>query len=878
MKKPNRINPMRDSLHRLALAGSPARIASSLAALAFAATLARSQVISGGDFQLYKPDSTTVTAAFTDGWGVAWEGASPNDMLVNADGSGLLTYSDSTTGTTADLLQWTKTRGGANILPNGPGGSHALNAFATWGGHTQVETVGSLHTVALGQTITITAMVGGGVGGPMGGDLTFGLYDTTLGVPIVASSLVNVNPADNADFQMISRTYGPTALAGHIGSSTKIVLGAELTNPFGGAIIFDDVTLTTSVPDTTAPTLTSIVDNKSGGPIVINEPVTYTVTFSESMAAATVEAADFANTSLTAMTVDSVTPTANPAIFTVVAKPLEAGTLRLQVMLGATLTDLEGNLLDADPAISDDTTIVVDDTPPATTTITVVSSGSPTTYGQNVTFTATVSPTPSGGTVQFWNGESFLESSDPVTVNTSTGEATISTTGLDVGAHEITAVYSGNYAFATSITDAPPLSQVVGKAPLTVTATDLIRPINTANPDPFIYQITGYQNGENLATSGVTGTPLLTTTAVLSSPIGAYPITCAVGDLAAANYSFTPVNGTLTVAELVDTFSVNFYAPGVTSVEHETNNLLVPANLPAGFGEFFTVGWTNVDAPFGLPEPRLPQTLTSNMGSAANFIFKNMRNGWVYNGERTTLLGDGNGNMMDGHVNSTLDPGDGSEKFDMEMTDIPFAKYDVIFYLGANEEQFGDGTGVIVFNGGSERAFKLAPGRFDGTFTEMVDATTEGNYIVFRGVTGSSFTTQTWGAGDNGFNHIGPFGFQIRKSSAASGFATWADANNATGQTPDQDHDNDGVDNGVEYFMGQTGSSFTANPSLNASNAISWPASATYAGTYEVQTSPDLATWTNVDPRPVAVDGTLSYTLPTGLGKQFVRLLVTPTP
>ena len=112
----------------------------------------------------------------------------------------------------------------------------------------------------------------------------------------------------------------------------------------------------------------------------------------------------------------------------------------------------------------------------------------------------------------------------------------------------------------------------------------------------------------------------------------------------------------------------------------------------------------------------------------------------------------------------------------------------------------------------------------------------------------------------------------------SSGFATWAAANGATGQTPDQDHDNDGVENGIEYFMGQTGSSFTAMPGLDEFNTITWPASATYEGTYEVQTSPDLVTWTNVDPKPLPSDGNLSYLLPTGLGKQFVRLLVTPAP
>jgi len=114
-------------------------------------------------------------------------------------------------------------------------------------------------------------------------------------------------------------------------------------------------------------------------------------------------------------------------------------------------------------------------------------------------------------------------------------------------------------------------------------------------------------------------------------------------------------------------------------------------------------------------------------------------------------------------------------------------------------------------------------------------------------------------------------------------YGTWA-LTNAPGQTPDQDYDNDGVENGIEYFMGQTGSSFTVMPGLDATNKITWPMVPTYAGTYEVQTSTDLVNWMNVDPKPEPSGGslnyTVSYTLPTGApgGKSFVRLLVTPTP
>jgi hypothetical protein len=109
-------------------------------------------------------------------------------------------------------------------------------------------------------------------------------------------------------------------------------------------------------------------------------------------------------------------------------------------------------------------------------------------------------------------------------------------------------------------------------------------------------------------------------------------------------------------------------------------------------------------------------------------------------------------------------------------------------------------------------------------------------------------------------------------------YDTWAKKNGATGQTPDQDHDNDSVANGIEYFMGETGSSFTAQPGLDGSNTVTWTKDPAYNGAYEVQTSPDLSFWTNVDPRPVPAGGNLSYPLPTNLGKQFVRLLVTPAP
>ncbi len=85
--------------------------------------------------------------------------------------------------------------------------------------------------------------------------------------------------------------------------------------------------------------------------------------------------------------------------------------------------------------------------------------------------------------------------------------------------------------------------------------------------------------------------------------------------------------------------------------------------------------------------------------------------------------------------------------------------------------------------------------------------------------------------------------------------------------------------------MGQSGTGFTALP-VPVSNVVTWTMGATYSGTYGtdyvVQTSPDLTTWTaateGVGAGFVVVTPATSvaYTLPTGSGKLFVRLLVNP--
>ena len=108
-------------------------------------------------------------------------------------------------------------------------------------------------------------------------------------------------------------------------------------------------------------------------------------------------------------------------------------------------------------------------------------------------------------------------------------------------------------------------------------------------------------------------------------------------------------------------------------------------------------------------------------------------------------------------------------------------------------------------------------------------------------------------------------------AAATSGYATWA-ATYAGGQSADKDYNHDGVQNGIAYFMGATG--LATNPSV-VNGKVAWPHSASATGiTYQVLSSPNLTTWTDVTADAVDAGGVLTYTLPKSNPAGFVRLKV----
>ena len=121
----------------------------------------------------------------------------------------------------------------------------------------------------------------------------------------------------------------------------------------------------------------------------------------------------------------------------------------------------------------------------------------------------------------------------------------------------------GNYAITNSIGSLVATNYAVSLtngtltvtgAVLTATANNATRAYGAANP-VFTVSYSGFVNGDG--TNVLSGTPLLSTSALTNSPVGSYVITNSLGTLVATNYTVSLTNGTLTVTGAVLTATVN---------------------------------------------------------------------------------------------------------------------------------------------------------------------------------------------------------------------------------------------------------------------------------------------------------------------------------
>jgi len=237
---------------------------------------------------------------------------------------------------------------------------------------------------------------------------------------------------------------------------------------------------------------------------------------------------------------------------------------------------------------------------PAATAIMLTSSRNPSTFGEAITFTATVTSdagTPTGDV-------RFTETAAGMVLGTATlanGVATLSTAALPVGSFSITAEYFGNVSFAGSSTSS--LTQVVAAIPTTMVLSSSSPAATVGQPVTFTATVTPsptdspastvtFQDGATVLGSGsltADGAATLTTTALAA---GAHSITAtydgsasfgASSDTLVQRVAKTPTSTALTAKP-------NPARPGQTVRLTATVSLTPPATEPVSGTVTFRAG------------------------------------------------------------------------------------------------------------------------------------------------------------------------------------------------------------------------------------------------------------------------------------------------
>jgi hypothetical protein len=193
---------------------------------------------------------------------------------------------------------------------------------------------------------------------------------------------------------------------------------------------------------------------------------------------------------------------------------------------------------------------------------------------QNITYGGTVPPL-NATYAGFVNGDNAGSLTTPPTLSTLANQLS------PAGPYTITAsgAVDPNYSISYQ-----PGTLTVDKALLTVTADNKAMSLGGPLP-PLTVRYTGFVNGDNAAS--LAAQPTASTTATPASPAGNYPITASGGS--SSNYSFSYVDGTLTVATAV----LNITASPSGSVYGDP---LVPTgSLPISY-----TGFLNGDGPNSL--------------------------------------------------------------------------------------------------------------------------------------------------------------------------------------------------------------------------------------------------------------------------------------
>ena len=499
---------------------------------------------------------------------------------VAVDGSGSVFVADSTTNT---ITEHSVEENTTFAFGTGLSSPHGL---ATDGaGNLYVADTGNNRVVEYGPGATVSTVVGfSGLSAPVG-------VAVDAAGSVYAADGTHVVKLTSAGVQTTVSTGSATGVAVDAASNVFVASGTTLTEyPESG---YAAVTLTSVLVTPKAVTLDGagdafVADSGIAGFVELQRTAG-AYQFAASPASTSIALSSSGNASLTAPTFsqsDSTDFSLVPATTNGCSGALPVGTTcnltaSFQPTLPGTLTDnvtFTSNAVNASPI----TLKLTGSTAAQTTTTMLTNSPSTLVYGNVEMLTATVSAAlgaPTNGTVNFYNNATTLLGSGNV------GAGGIATLNFvpPVGSYTVTATYvPTGIAYFGSTSTAKTFS--VTAASLTVTANNASKLYQTANP-ALTYTITGFVNSDTQA-SATSGTPAESTTATTNSSVGTYPITITQGTLTAANYTFTFVNGTLSVTGATAQ-TITFGA--LTSATYGVSSIALTATASSGLAVTYSV-------------------------------------------------------------------------------------------------------------------------------------------------------------------------------------------------------------------------------------------------------------------------------------------------
>jgi uncharacterized protein (TIGR03437 family) len=503
------------------------------------------------------------------------------------------------TGTASGL--YTNTTSAISSTNGGTGLSASANLAVPFPTSTAVAP--SLASPTYGQTETFTATITSAGGTPTG-SVTFvdTITSTTLAgnVPVNGAGQASVSTSLlGAGGHTIQAAYTPSGnFAGSSNSTSITVQKAGLTvtannqsKVYGAAL----PTLTAGI--------TGFVNNDTVGVVTGSASVTTTATASSPVATYPITAA------LGTLTTANYSFTFAPGTLSITPATLTVTANNQSKVYGAALPTLTAGITGF---VNNDTVGVVTGSASVTTTATAsspvatypITAALGTLAAVNYSFTfapGTLSITPATLTVTANNQSKVYGAALPTLTATITGFVNNDTVGVVSGSASVTTTATASSPVATypitaalgtltavnyTFTFAPGTLSIT-PATLTVTANNQTKTYGALLPT-LTATITGFVNGDTIAV--VTGSAALATTGTATSVPSTYPITAALGTLAASNYTFTFVAGSLTVNKAGTNTGI-FASNNSIGTSISPSPAVVPsAALPTGTIQLFNGG------------------------------------------------------------------------------------------------------------------------------------------------------------------------------------------------------------------------------------------------------------------------------------------------